>query len=389
MKTKNPAHVANFPPELPPRRRYTLGGDEVAESQVEQDLARLAADTEGELRDTLVALILVGRFARGEGGVVRRQGEPHAAPSYRCLAIVDVMTPGVGRRVAALSKVWTHQLGVPVHIHPHGFRLLDRARPTLWWLDVARGNSEILCGDRNALLRLQGLDVADLAADESGWLLSRACAQLALAWIAARPDPIAINHALHLLALACGDASLLLSGRFGATLRSRETQLAGLGMPTERVSAYHGAAAYLGAPEAGPTPGLSALASRTALLSRFHLEIEQGRSGVSARVDRIMRSRTRLFARPKAQLLRPSSWLQALARQDASYPYVADPRERLARAAIGLAYQHQDPGCRLLAARLLQTGGDRTAEGLSSALAALLDSATGLFPDAVDAGFYD
>lgn len=390
MKTHNPAHIAAFPPELPPTRRYTLAGDPVAEGQVKQDLSRLAADADGELRPELIALVLVGRFARGEGGVVTRHGEPQADPSYRCLAILSQDTPNVRRRAEALAALWTEQLGVPVHIHCHDRAALRRTHQTLWWLDVARGNAEVLCGDRHALQHLRAVDVADIHTDEIGWLMTRACAQLALAWIAPEPEPHRVNLLLHRLALACGDATLLMAGRFGATLRSREMQLAGLGEATKRVSAYHAATAFLGAPEDIPPPSLKQLRARVVMLGRWHMELEHARSGAPETPVELLRFRGRLFSGRRAHATRPGTWKRLIERTSLEYPYVGDARERLLRASAGLAYSSADRSCVLLAARLLRVReGRRTPTDLQAALRALCERVVSEYhPDAVPADFY-
>ena len=54
--------------------RYTLCGEALAEARVAQDLARLATGIDSELGDQLRGLLLVGPFARAEGGIWERDG---------------------------------------------------------------------------------------------------------------------------------------------------------------------------------------------------------------------------------------------------------------------------------------------------------------------------
>ncbi|MDD9944283.1 MAG: hypothetical protein OXU20_24785 [Myxococcales bacterium] len=390
MKAVNPAHVAAFPPELPPTRRYTLGGEPAAEHQVLQDLSRLAADVDAELRPALVALVLIGRFARGEGGVVLSNGEPHAHPSYRCLAVLADDDDDATRLARRLAQRWSNHLGVPVFLHCHARATLRRARKTLWWLDIARGNAEVLCGDRQVLQNVRACDVGDLPSDEAGWLITQAAAELALAPRTADDGVAPLNASLHKAVLSCGDATLLLAGRFGSTLQSRETQLAGLGVATERVSAYHAATVYLGRPGDAPSPSEPELRGRLAMVARWHMEIEHGRRGAPLSPSAFPRHRGRLFDLPKVAPTRPTTWLRWWLRSSAEFPYVGDDRERLARAAVALAYLQEDRGCRLMATRLLRLSGSGESDAaISLALGALLSRVRHETQrDAVDGGFY-
>lgn len=387
-----------FPPELPPLRRYTLCGDSAFENQVKQDLSRLSADAELSLAGHVRALLLVGRFARGEGSVISKHGEAHAFPGYHCAAVVGRIEPDTLAVLEELSRTWTEHLHTPVWIKAHPLELLTRKQRTLWRLDWARGGVEVLAGDASFLQRLGTIDVADLHSDEAGWLLTEQAALLAIALEDGSADgediPVdRVTHLIHNLALACGDAEQLLHGQFAGGLRARLLQLKNLQVPTQRWELYESAIHFLFRPDRWkPDVALETWKTQAlAWLRDWHLELEARRAGAPSSVRRYIRHREPLFVhRPRrARLLR---WPpRPLMPRSLAFPYVEDQRERLARAAVALAYEGHVPASRLLAERLTDISEQRGQPGLNLAgpLSNLYQQARLRFrSDPVDGSFY-
>ena len=386
-----------FPPELPPFRRYTLCGDPAFESQVKQDLSRLAADAELSLAGHVRALLLVGRFARGEGSVISKHGEAHAFPGYHCLAVVDRAEPTTTAAIQELSRTWTEYLHTPVWIKAYPAEALARRQRTLWRVDFSRGGVELLAGDRTVLQRMSTLDVAELAPDEAGWLLTEQAALLAIALEDGDADgeslPVdRMTHLLHNLALACGDAEQLLHQQFAGGLRARLMQLKSLDVPAVRWELYESAIHFLFRPDRW-APDIDPITWRTQTLRTlrdWHLQIEARRARTPESVRRYVRHRPPLYQQRK----RGERWWQLgrlMRNQALSFPYVSDERERLARAAVALSYEGDVPASRMLAARLLDPAGHagQPARSLAIPLSDLYRSARAHFRnDPVDGSFY-
>src|SRR5262249_10821142 len=73
--------------------QYTVDGDRAAEHQFAGDRGRLAKDASHIWGTELCALVLVGGYARGEGGVVIREGKAHPYNDYDLIAVVHRRRP--------------------------------------------------------------------------------------------------------------------------------------------------------------------------------------------------------------------------------------------------------------------------------------------------------
>lgn len=346
-------------------RRYTHCGDPAAEARIRQDLARLAAGIDADLGERLEALLLVGAYARGEGSVVDRHGEASGYPGYRCILVTAPGAELPRRDVHQLEQSWSRRLHVAVHLAVRGAESLRRAPANLWWLDIARGNVEVLSGDPHTLQRLRALDVGNVPRTACGWLLCDTALGIALSRLAPETAEVDRLRQLHTAVIACGDARVLFSGRFGGTMRARRGQLEALSAAPELLVAYDDAIAFLTRPERWrPATGTTAqweAAIRDSICG-WHLTFEGKRVGTPTTAERFARDReTRFSAAPGGG---PISLLRGAARRllapAPSFPYVSEAQEILPRAAVALAYGELRAGNRLIAARLLGIGGPAT-----------------------------
>lgn len=363
--TKAPPEA--FPPELPPTRRYTLANEPTFEGQVKQDLSRLSADVEISLTLHARALLLTGRFARGEGSVISKTGEAHAFPGYACLALVERPSPAAQQVFAELAQTWTGHLRTRIEIKTLPLSTLPEIPRSLGWLDIARGNVEVLSGDPEVLTRLPDMQEEQLDRDEAGWLLTEQSAYLALALeTAAEPTALtapvplanvdALAYRIHIMALACGDAQQLLAGQFGGNMQARLTLLKQLNAPAEHWELYEDAIHFLTRPDLWkPSGPLEQWKSQTLhTLSAWHLRLEAQRVGSPLDLHQFARYRRDLFQPPVHRESR--RWYRRIIkppRRPLSFPYVGDDRERLARASVALAYGSEQPALQRMARRLL------------------------------------
>lgn len=385
-----------FPPELPPTRRYTLAQEPSFEDQVQQDLARLGADAEVSLATYARALLLVGRFARGEGSVISKTGEPHAYPGYHCLAIVDRITPTGQNLIAELEQTWTGHLRTQVHIKACSLSTLTHPPRSLWWLDVGNGGAQLLSGNPQVMKDLPRSTLSDLPSDEVGWLLTEHATYLATALenhpLGDHSETIPPIYArAHAMALACGDAEQLLTGEFSLSLVHRYDRLTHMAVPGPARSLYKDALSFLERPDLWQPKGDRDrwLEDTLAALCHWHLDLEQRRTQAPTDLRQYVRYRGHLFASPSTKRSWRSRWLSTGPRP-LSFPYVGEVRERLARAAAALAYGRREPAARLMAERLLLPN-NRAAWSpslLGPALQTLHAEARSLREEPADESFY-
>lgn len=380
MKAHNPSHHEAFPPEIPVTRRHTHRGDATIDARIRQDLSRLAAGMAAELGERMDALLLVGAYARGEGGFVLAGEEPCAYPGYRVLVLTG-RGPAPEEQLRQIERAWSARLDIDVHLATAPTAGLTRVPPSLWWLDIARGNVDVLTGDPQLLQRLPAVDVGSIPKTACGWLLADAAASVAISRLSSDVEPLDRLRHLHCAAIACGDARVLLSGRFGGTMRARCSQLQALRPPAGLVAAYTEAIDFLGRPDAWrPSDGRDVAQWESDTLARvadWHLTFEASRIGTPPTIDGFARSRTRVYSpvAPGGLRSRVSGAMRQLLMPAPGFPYHDTPDEVMPRAAVALAYGGDRAGNRLMAARLLglaPTGGPPSALRLVAALQRLL-----------------
>jgi hypothetical protein len=342
-------------------RRFTLSGDPTAEATIAAQLAEITEAATAALGDRLGALLLVGSYARGEGGVVETARGKGAHNDFDLVALVDDVR-GVRGELAHLSHEFSERLGLEVTVWPS---LLGVPPPrTLFWLDIAMGGHLLLAGDAS-LEVIRTLTPRQVPLDEAGRLLANRAVGLALsnfgtAWGRAT----AARHG-HKAALACGDARLLAAARYRPTLAERLAELRQLqpapSVGAALVEAYADAIRYRGRPDQWrPIDGRDETSWYEDLRVRirdWHLAYEAWRVGAPATVEGFVASRARLY--PRLDDVKPggavwASLRAARAGGAALRPWLGHPRERLARVAVALAYG--DGAMHQAAARLL--GGD-------------------------------
>jgi hypothetical protein len=373
-----PARTASAPPRLSRAPRasdatalapatYTLCRDRDAEARVSQDLARLAAAVDAELDRALSALFLVGSYARGEGSVVERSGELHADSCYELIAVVGSAKRNDHALFERIAATWSDRLGVDVHITARTLSELEHASAALTWVDVAAGKIELLIGDSAVLTRLRALHPKDVPAQAWAATLCDAAVSVAI-W---NIDPLGRQHrgarALHQATLACGDALLLSASCFAFDTDERCAELVrieghhdlpGLG------AAYGRALEHQARPDRASDAGASA-AEHIATIARAHLHLEAKRLGTPRDALGYALFNERLWSDTPFFGMRALRATLRAARSGASAPLrPGDARERLARAAVLLAYEPERPEARHLAARLLDLRHDaRTTPG--------------------------
>lgn len=343
--------------------RFTLWGDLRAEVRVQRDLALVAGDVRRRLGGALRALLLLGGYARGEGGVVLRDGLPAPFNDYD---FVVVLAPGAVGRIdlAECERELSEQIGVDVDLFPLAEDRLGRVPETLLWLDASLGGARLVEGDPRVLGRLRRLSPRDVPLEEAGRLLANRAVGLALSNL----EPVEGNEGRlarhgHKAALACGDAVLLAAARYGRNVTERLQELERLvGAPrvsAELVGRYVDAARFRERPDLWRPAGGDLVGWYREVrewVARWHLDYENWRVGAPRDPADFARWDDRLY--PRLPDVRPFGAVASavrLARAGAAplWPWVGHPRERLARIGVALAYGIERADCLAAAARLL------------------------------------
>jgi hypothetical protein len=357
----------------PAERRLTAWGEPAAERRVWADLGAIGDSLAARSGSGLRALLLVGGYARGEGGVVLRDGKP--AP-YNDYDLVAVVSGGGGRLRSILrdeASAWTERLGVDVDVWPISQDQLGRVPRTLFWLDVAMGGVLVVHGDPGVIGRLRPPAPREVPLEECARLLANRAVGIALSNLEhSTSEEAALGPGLsaadrrarhgHKAVLACGDARLLAADHYAGSVSARLRSLEGLesspAVGGALVCAYRDASRFRERPDLW-SPGHEGLdrwySDTSALVSKQHLSFESWRVGTPRDPLGYAVWRGRIFAAlPDAPWGSTVAAVRAAAAGAAPLrPWVGHPRERLARVAVALAYGADDVRCRAAAARLL------------------------------------
>lgn len=212
---------ASADPELERKLSVTL-------QQIRRDISAQSCTSH------LSAIVLGGSYGRGEGGCVRdRDGRSHP---YNDLDFF-VFTRRAGKRkrrqidttLAEIGRRYTQQLGIDVDFsRSRNIRTLRAVANTLMFQELRRGH-RILYGTDAFLEYLPLLPFEELPAVEALRLLMNRGVGLLLALqkSATNPGEVEFIRRNYMKAvLGCGDALLLASGRYSASVRERRTNLA-------------------------------------------------------------------------------------------------------------------------------------------------------------------
>ena len=347
----------------PRRRRRTARGDARAEARIDGQLAHVAARVEAALGRDLAALLLVGGYARGEGGLVGSDRAPAAYNDYDLVAIVrNRAATSLRARLRALARGLSEELGIEVDLWPIDESALPSLPPTLFWLDVSLGGAEVLAGDVGVAARIREITPRDVPHAEAARLLVNRAVGLALSNLEAHDRDLRRARHGHKAVLACGDALLLAADLYAPTVTERaislERQRPAPAVGDALADAYVDAARFRERPDAWRPPGGETLPAWYAriveLVEKTHLAYEAARVGAPKTPAGYACFRDRLFRDAPDLSLGPLVAIKAwLGGHAPLTPMLGHPRERLARAAVALAYGSRAAGCRAIATRLL------------------------------------
>ena len=210
---------------LPPVNRYTPDGDEAVELRIDNDQQLIAAAVMDAVPvQQFRALVLIGGYARGEGGFRHVDGKPEPYNDYDYFVVVGGMTTAAVQLLKAqlleLGHVLTARVGVEVDLAVLRVEALSRAEYSLMHAEMLWGY-RVVAGDAAILAAMPRMPFAGLAlAEFTRLMLNRGSLLLmnrnALATGTSREPQQREQFMKYLFkaVLACGDARLAAAGQY-------------------------------------------------------------------------------------------------------------------------------------------------------------------------------
>ncbi len=273
-----------------PAERYTLDGG----AEVEARIGAILQEATDAVRHTappglLRALVLLGGYGRGEGGVEVRDGQEHPHNNLDLLAITRGPAPRSlkARLDEALAPV-TGRHGIGMDVGVIADRALARAPCLVMWYDLRHGHRTLLGDadfvpslDRFRVDRIAPDDVRDLLVNR-GTLLVINDALIAQGTLDPGGRRAVVRHAMKAV-IGYGDAWLFFRGAYHWSYAERRRRMAARAdAPDALRTLYDRAMAFRFRPDYAPYEGLDLkgwCSGFKEALAPVHLAVEARRLG--------------------------------------------------------------------------------------------------------------
>lgn len=224
------------------RDRYTLDGDAAVEARIAHDQELVAQAVTARLAPPAFrGLVLMGGYGRGEGGFVRRDGQPAPYNDYDYFVVargLDGAARGaLTQDLAVAAKTLEHQVGVEVDFALLREERLPGAEYSLMNAEMLWGH-RVVAGDPQVLATMPAMPFASLPPGEfTRLLLNRGSLLLLNQRRLANPEPLGaadqeiLFKYLFKAILACGDARLAGSGCYHPSYLKKIERLETLDWP--------------------------------------------------------------------------------------------------------------------------------------------------------------
>jgi hypothetical protein len=228
---------SNKEPEALQNYRYTPDGDVAVESRINHDQQLIAkAVTELVPAENFRALVLIGGYARGEGGFRHVNGKPEPYNDYDYFVVIGGISQRGLRALKPLLVQLGHSLtatvGVEVDLEILKEELLPKAEYSLMHAEMLWGH-RVVAGNQDILASMPGMPFARLALAEftrlmlnRGSLLLMNRSELAAGRVHEAQHREQFLKYLFKAVLASGDARLAAAGQYhpGYTEKWRRLQ---------------------------------------------------------------------------------------------------------------------------------------------------------------------
>lgn len=202
--------------------RFTFYGSPLVDQHIRRDLRLITQYLRERWPRRLVALILMGSYGRGEGGVKRKHAQEYPCDDYDLLPIFDRLKPSqqksINQALQRVAAVLSCKTACPVDLAPAcDVQTLRHVRPTLFWYALRHGH-HVIWGNSEVLAVLPEFASTDVPQEESLklllhrgvalWQAMEAGFSLSDPWKDPRWNPLLM--AMYNAVIAVGDALLLL-----------------------------------------------------------------------------------------------------------------------------------------------------------------------------------
>lgn len=273
-----------------PAERYTLDGGPEVEARIGTLLAEAAGEVERAVPSGMLrALVLLGGYGRGEGGVEVRDGLEHPHNNLDLLAITRGPAPRSlkARLDEALAPV-AERHGIGLDVGVIADRTLARAPCLVMWYDLRHGHRTLLGDadfvptlDRFRVDRIVPGDVRDLLVNR-GTLLVINDALIARGTLDPGGRRAVVRHAMKAV-IGYGDAWLFFRGAYHWSYAERRRRMAArTDAPDALRTLYDRAMAFRFRPEYALFEGLDLpgwCSGIKGALAPVHLDVEARRLG--------------------------------------------------------------------------------------------------------------
>ena len=234
----------------PDTERYTPDGKPAAEQRIAAD-QRLIGDAVAALvgDQHFRALVMIGGYARGEGGIAWQQGQPAPYNDYDYFVVVQGLKRSklsqLQSRLAALAEQLEDQVGVEVDLAILRRESLPTIPPSLMFAEMLWGH-RVVAGAPGVLRDMPDMPISDLPLGEYTRLMLNRGALLLLNQQAIIQQPSQREQDrdrfikyLFKATLACGDARLAAAGTYHPLYRVKWQRLQQLpDVPNELLQQY-------------------------------------------------------------------------------------------------------------------------------------------------------
>lgn len=208
-----------------PKRPFTPSGDAQVESRIAADQQLIASAVSDTIDNNhFCALVLIGGYARGEGGYVYLDGLPAPFNDYDYFLIVEGMSPGaiatLRPEVKQLAERLSRAVGVEVDLEILCREKLGAQRASLMFAEMLWGH-KVVAGDPDVLDAMAAMPFEDLKLGEFTRLMLNRGALLLLNQQAISTNSLSSTEQRELFLkylfkamLACGDARLAALGLY-------------------------------------------------------------------------------------------------------------------------------------------------------------------------------
>jgi len=230
------------------KHKYTARGNEAVETRIASDQSLIANAITKDIPEHLfVSLVMIGGYARGEGGFSYVHGRPQAYNDYDYFLITEDLSAAdlatIKSKLVVLAKDLEEEVGVEVDFFPLQRSELKTLPFTLMYAEMQSGHL-VIAGDTDILDEMPRMPLQEVAMSEFQRLMINRGSLLLLNKQSFKRDPEGFeldqfNKYINKAALAVGDSILKRHGAYDLSYEVKLARLFALNGPPESLIRYY------------------------------------------------------------------------------------------------------------------------------------------------------